>query len=106
MTATAPLDLTVHSSTGLYDASAEHDACGVGMVTTVDKRERRDVVTNAIQVLLNLDHRGAVGAEENTGDGAGILMAMPDEFIRSAFALMLQVLLSSIEILKFVLNSR
>ncbi len=86
MTATAPLDLTVHSSTGLYDASAEHDACGVGMVTTVDKRERRDVVTNAIQVLLNLDHRGAVGAEENTGDGAGILMAMPDEFIRSAFA--------------------
>nr|WP_205832755.1 glutamate synthase large subunit [Bifidobacterium sp. DSM 109957] len=79
----APLDLTIHKSQGMYDPGAEHDACGVGMVTTLNKRPERKIVEDAIEVLVNLNHRGAVGAEENTGDGAGILMSMPDEFMRA-----------------------
>ena len=76
MTFHAPLDLTIHDSQGMYDPGAEHDACGVGMVTTLNKRPERKIVDDAIEVLVNLNHRGAVGAEENTGDGAGILMSM------------------------------
>ena len=67
----------------MYDPGAEHDACGVGMVTTLNKRPERKIIDDAIEVLVNLNHRGAVGAEENTGDGAGILMSMPDEFMRA-----------------------
>lgn len=78
------LDLTVHRQQGMYDPRAEHDACGVGMVTTLNGRPERRIVDQAIEVLINLNHRGAVGAEENTGDGAGILMAMPDAFMRAA----------------------
>lgn len=69
MTFHAPLDLTIHDSQGMYDPGAEHDACGVGMVTTLNKRPERKIVDDAIEVLVNLNHRGAVGAEENTGDG-------------------------------------
>ncbi|WEV74745.1 glutamate synthase large subunit [Bifidobacterium sp. ESL0798] len=83
MTRKSPLDLTVHPAVGMYDPAGEHDACGVGMVTTLNKEPERRIVDDAIEVLVNLNHRGAVGAEENTGDGAGILMAMPDEFMRS-----------------------
>lgn len=83
VTLKTPLDLTIHRAQGMYDPAAEHDACGVGMVTTLNKRPERKIVDDAIEVLVNLNHRGAVGAEENTGDGAGILMAMPDEFMRS-----------------------
>ena len=79
----APLDLTVRCKEGLYDPAAEHDACGVGMVATMNRRPERRVIDKAIEVLRNLDHRGAVGAEENTGDGAGILMGMPDAFMRA-----------------------
>lgn len=82
----APLDLTVRDAQGLYDPGAEHDACGVGMVTTLTKTASRDIVDKAIEVLVNLNHRGAVGAEENTGDGAGILMSMPDRFMRATMA--------------------
>lgn len=83
MTFGTPLDLTVHRPEGMYDPSSEHDACGVGMVTTLNGKPERKIVGDAIEVLVNLNHRGAVGAEENTGDGAGILMAMPDEFMRA-----------------------
>ncbi|MBB2954872.1 glutamate synthase (NADPH/NADH) large chain [Bifidobacterium commune] len=79
----SPLDLTIHSAQGLYDPASEHDACGVGMVTTLNRKPERKIVDDAIETLINLNHRGAVGSEENTGDGAGILMAMPDEFMRS-----------------------
>nr|WP_196779054.1 glutamate synthase large subunit [Bifidobacterium choloepi] len=75
--------MTVHRPDGLYDPAAEHDACGVGMVTTLNGKPERRIVEDAIEVLVNLNHRGAVGAEENTGDGAGILMSMPDEFMRA-----------------------
>lgn len=80
----APLDLRVHQPKGLYDPAAEHDACGIGMVTTLNKRDERTIIDEAVQVLVNLDHRGAVGSEANTGDGAGIMISMPDEFMRTS----------------------
>jgi glutamate synthase domain-containing protein 2/glutamate synthase domain-containing protein 1/glutamate synthase domain-containing protein 3 len=68
---------------GLYDPRFEHDACGVGMVARLDNEPTHGVVTRAIGALKNLEHRGASGADPNTGDGAGILMQMPDELLRA-----------------------
>ncbi len=68
---------------GLYDPSFEHDACGVGMVARLDNRPTHEVVQKAITALENLEHRGASGADPRTGDGAGILMQMPDELLRA-----------------------
>ena len=68
---------------GLYDPRHEHDACGVGLVVDVQGRKSNQIVRNAIQVLENLAHRGACGCEENTGDGAGILLQIPDAFMRN-----------------------
>src|SRR5579862_7842526 len=62
---------------GLYDPNFEHDACGVGFVVDLQGRQSNDLVQKAIQVLLNLSHRGACGCEQNTGDGAGILLQTP-----------------------------
>ena len=67
---------------GLYDPGAEHDACGVAFVATLRGTPGRDIVDAGLTALLNLDHRGAVGAEENSGDGAGILTQIPDAFLR------------------------
>jgi glutamate synthase domain-containing protein 2/glutamate synthase domain-containing protein 1/glutamate synthase domain-containing protein 3 len=67
---------------GLYDPRFEHDACGVGMVARLDNRPTHEVVSRAITALENLEHRGAAGADPRTGDGAGILMQMPDELLR------------------------
>ncbi len=66
---------------GLYDPRHEHDACGVGFVVDLKGRKSHEIVEKAIQVLLNLQHRGACGCEENTGDGAGVLMQMPHAFL-------------------------
>jgi len=71
---------------GLYDPRYEHDACGVGFVVDIKGRKSRAIIDNALQILLNLDHRGACGSEENTGDGAGILMQIPDAFLRKVCA--------------------
>ncbi|HEY8303357.1 MAG TPA: glutamate synthase large subunit, partial [Solirubrobacteraceae bacterium] len=68
---------------GLYDPRYEHDACGVGMVARLDNTPTHEVVTRALRALENLEHRGASGADPLTGDGAGILMQMPDELLRS-----------------------
>jgi glutamate synthase domain-containing protein 2/glutamate synthase domain-containing protein 1/glutamate synthase domain-containing protein 3 len=68
---------------GLYDPSFEHDACGVGMVARLDNRPTHEVIQKAITALENLEHRGANGADPRTGDGAGILMQMPDELLRA-----------------------
>ncbi|HEY4996644.1 MAG TPA: glutamate synthase central domain-containing protein, partial [Solirubrobacteraceae bacterium] len=68
---------------GLYDPRYEHDACGVGMVARLDNRPTHEVVSRAITALENLEHRGASGADPRTGDGAGILMQMPDELMRA-----------------------
>jgi glutamate synthase domain-containing protein 2/glutamate synthase domain-containing protein 1/glutamate synthase domain-containing protein 3 len=68
---------------GLYDPRFEHDACGVGMVARLDNLPTHEVVSRAITALENLEHRGASGADPRTGDGAGILMQMPDELLRA-----------------------
>src|SRR5271167_2061288 len=68
---------------GLYDPSFEHDACGVGMVARLDNRPTHEVIQKAITALENLEHRGASGADPCTGDGAGILLQMPDELLRA-----------------------
>ncbi|MBF4552482.1 glutamate synthase large subunit [Corynebacterium suicordis] len=67
---------------GLYDPQFEHDACGVAFVADAHGRASRDIVEKGITALVNLDHRGAAGAEKNTGDGAGILIQVPDRFYR------------------------
>ena len=66
---------------GLYDPFFEHEACGVGFVVDMHGRKSHRMVADALQVLRNLDHRGASGAEINTGDGAGILIQMPHKFL-------------------------
>ncbi len=68
---------------GLYDPDFEHDACGVGMVARLDNQPTHEVVSRAITALENLEHRGASGADPRTGDGAGILLQMPDELLRA-----------------------
>ena len=67
---------------GLYNADYEHDSCGVGFVVDMKGRKSHAIVEHAMTVLKNLLHRGACGCEENTGDGAGILVQMPDAFLR------------------------
>src|SRR5918995_1635240 len=67
---------------GLYDPRHESDACGVGFVVHMKGKRSHDIVRQALQVLINLEHRGACGCEANTGDGAGILIQTPDRFFR------------------------
>ncbi|MGZ4498611.1 MAG: glutamate synthase subunit alpha, partial [Nocardioides sp.] len=67
---------------GLYDGLHEHDACGVAFVATLTGVASHDIVAKAITALRNLEHRGATGAEPDTGDGAGILLGVPDRFFR------------------------
>ncbi|UDY36483.1 glutamate synthase large subunit [Dermatobacter hominis] len=68
---------------GLYHPDQEHDACGVSFVCDLHGRPSHDLVQKGLTSLCNLDHRGATGAEENTGDGAGILVQVPDAFLRA-----------------------
>ena len=67
---------------GLYDPAFEHDACGVAFVARLDGRRCHETVDRALQALANLEHRGAEGADAETGDGAGILVQLPDAFLR------------------------
>jgi len=67
---------------GLYDPQFEHEACGVGFVVHIKGQRSHAIIQQALQVLLNLDHRGACGCEANTGDGAGILIQPPHEFLK------------------------
>ena len=69
---------------GLYDPRFEHDACGIGFVVNIKGEKSHELVQQALTVLQNLDHRGACGCEDNTGDGAGILLQVPHEFLRHA----------------------
>jgi len=71
---------------GLYDPQYEHDACGVGFIADLKNRKSHQIVQDALQILLNLEHRGACGCEANTGDGAGILIQMPHDFFHQEAA--------------------
>ena len=71
---------------GLYDPSGEHDSCGIGFVCDMSGKPRRDIVAMGLEALCNLDHRSARGAEPDTGDGSGVLIQIPDRFIRDVVA--------------------
>ena len=71
-------------SQGMYNPAFEHDACGMGFVADVKGRKSRSIIDKGLDILKNLEHRGAVGADPKTGDGAGILIQLPDEFMRKA----------------------
>ena len=71
-----------HPAQGLYDPRNEHDACGVGFIVNIKGRKSHDIIQRGLQILVNLDHRGAVGADPLVGDGAGILIQMPDALLR------------------------
>ena len=71
----------IHKTSGLYDASNEHDACGVGMIVDIHGNKSHELVDSALKVLENMKHRGAEGADNKTGDGAGIMLQIPHEFI-------------------------
>src|SRR5712664_1691274 len=67
---------------GLYDPRFEHDACGVGFLVNIKGRKSHQLVRQALNILVNLNHRGACGCEANTGDGAGILLQTPHDFLK------------------------
>ena len=70
------------SRQGLYDPRHEHDACGIGFVVNIKGEKANQILRQALTVLVNLDHRGARGADPDTGDGAGILMQIPHRFFQ------------------------
>src|SRR5262249_53764745 len=67
---------------GLYDPRNEHDSCGVGFVANIKGLKSHDIIRQGLQLLINLDHRGAVGADPTVGDGAGCLIQTPDALLR------------------------
>ena len=71
---------------GLYNAAQEHDACGVGFVAHIKGAKSHAIVGQALKILENLDHRGAVGADPLMGDGAGLLIQIPDQLYREEMA--------------------
>ena len=93
VTTTTLSDQTIESSTpstftsGLYDPTQEHDSCGVGFVAHIKGDKSHSIVKQALKILENLDHRGAVGADKLMGDGAGILIQLPDTLYREEMAL-------------------
>jgi len=68
---------------GLYDPCNEHDSCGVGFIADLSAKKSHKIITDGLQILANLTHRGAVGADPRSGDGAGILIQMPDDFFQA-----------------------
>jgi glutamate synthase domain-containing protein 2/glutamate synthase domain-containing protein 1/glutamate synthase domain-containing protein 3 len=77
--------MTFPKKIGLYDPAFEHDSCGVGCLCRLDGQASHEVVSLALKLLVNMSHRGASGADANSGDGAGILLALPDAFLRLHF---------------------
>ena len=76
-----------HEINGLYNPKNEHDGCGVGFIAHIKGEKSHEMITQGLLILKNLDHRGAVGADELMGDGAGILIQIPDQFYRDQMAL-------------------
>src|ERR1700753_503022 len=77
---------SVPEAQGLYDPQNEHDACGVGFVAHIKGKKSHEIIQQGLKILENLDHRGAVGADPLMGDGAGILIQVPDGFYREEMA--------------------
>ena len=69
-------------SQGLYDANMEHDACGIGFVANINGNKEHSIIQDGLKILENLTHRGAVGSDPTIGDGAGLLLQIPDLFLR------------------------
>ena len=82
----SPEEIQALAAGGLYDPANEHDACGVGFVAHIKGQKAHSIVEQGLKILENLDHRGAVGADALMGDGAGILIQIPDEFFRAEMA--------------------
>ncbi|HCV13029.1 MAG TPA: glutamate synthase subunit alpha, partial [Candidatus Accumulibacter sp.] len=80
------MDSAIPEGQGLYDPANEHDACGVGFVAQIRGKKSHSIVEQGLLILKNLDHRGAVGADPLMGDGAGILIQLPDDFFRAEMA--------------------
>ncbi|MFP5291237.1 MAG: glutamate synthase subunit alpha, partial [Actinomycetes bacterium] len=74
---------TVPAAQGLYNPASEKDACGLAMVATLRGTAGHDIVTQALDALRHLEHRGAIGSDAGTGDGAGIITQIPDQFLRA-----------------------
>ena len=77
-----PKTVGLPKAQGLYDPKNEHDNCGIGFIANIKNCKSNEIVRQGIQILINLDHRGAVGADPLAGDGAGILVQLPDQFFR------------------------
>ena len=73
---------TAPAASGLYDPARDKDACGLAMVATLRGTPGHDIIETALNALRNLEHRGAVGSDAGTGDGAGIITQLPDLFFR------------------------
>jgi len=85
MTPKVPLNMVgLPTPQGLYNPANEHDNCGIGFVANIKGVKSHDIIANGLKILENLTHRGAVGADPLSGDGAGILLQMPDEFMQAA----------------------
>lgn len=75
------MEKNIPAAQGLYNPQNEHDNCGIGFVANIKGQQSHEIITRGLEVLLNMDHRGATSADNKTGDGAGILMQIPHEFI-------------------------
>jgi glutamate synthase domain-containing protein 2/glutamate synthase domain-containing protein 1/glutamate synthase domain-containing protein 3 len=84
--AATPLEIEHAAARGLYDPAREHDACGVGFVAHIKGTKDHAIIEQGLKILENLDHRGAVGADKLMGDGAGILIQIPDDYLRAEMA--------------------
>ena len=80
------VDPALPTAQGLYDPRHEHDACGVGFIADMPNRKSHAIVTKGLQILINLDHRGAVGADPKLGDGCGMLVQIPHRFFSEEMA--------------------
>ena len=74
--------LSMHKKQGLYSPEFEHDNCGAGFICSLNGKKTNDIIHKALNILTCLEHRGAVSSDGKTGDGAGILIEIPDEFFR------------------------
>src|ERR1044071_3614260 len=80
-----PMDHT-QGLQGLYDPANEHDACGIGFIAQINGNKSHSIIDQGLQILKNLAHRGAVGADKLMGDGAGVLIQIPDQLYREEMA--------------------